>query len=88
LTWRGLNSNLGHFYFVFLLPLFRSENRVCLSRGVQVAGVAWRAVMRIMIGVGDLVQRTEDGRTCRIFGGRAVERSGGTMCGLHLTRGY
>jgi hypothetical protein len=28
-----------------------------------------------------------DGRTGRILGGRAVERSGGALCGLHLTRG-
>jgi hypothetical protein len=34
------------------------ENRVCLSCGVQVAGAAWRAAIRIMAGVGDLVQRT------------------------------
>jgi hypothetical protein len=40
-----------------------------------------------MTGVGDLVQRTEDGRTGRILGGRAVERSGGAVCGLHLARG-
>jgi ABC-type multidrug transport system permease subunit len=33
-----------------ILPLFlyRVENRICLSRGVQVAGAAWHAVMRIM----------------------------------------
>jgi hypothetical protein len=43
--------------------------------------------MRIMVGVGDLVQRTGDGRTDRILGGRAVERSGGAVCGLHLARG-
>jgi hypothetical protein len=54
---------------------------------MQVAGAAWHAVMRIMVGVGDLVQRTGDGRTGRILGGRAVERSGGVMCGLHLARG-
>jgi hypothetical protein len=47
--------NPGQFYFVFLLPLFRLENRVCLSRGVQVAGAAWRATTRIVTGVGDLV---------------------------------
>jgi hypothetical protein len=74
------------FYFIFILPLFRSENRVCLSRGVQVAGAAWRAATRTMAGVGDLVQRTGGGRTSRVLGGRAVERSGGTVCGLHLTR--
>jgi hypothetical protein len=58
-----------------------------LSRGVQVVGAAWRAVTRTMAGVGDLVQRTRDGRTGRVLGGWAVERSGGTVCGLHLTRG-
>jgi hypothetical protein len=29
-----------------------------------------------MAGVGDLVQRTRDGHTGRVLGGRAVERSG------------
>jgi hypothetical protein len=82
-----LNSNPGQFRFVFLFPLFRLENRVCLSRGVQVAGAAWRAATRTMTGVGDLVQRTRDGRTCQVLGGRAVERSGGAVCGLHLARG-
>jgi hypothetical protein len=33
------------------------------------------------------VQRTGDGRTGRVLGGRAVERSGGAVCGLHLARG-
>jgi hypothetical protein len=37
--------------------------------------------------VGDLVQRTGDGRTGRVLGGRAVERSGGAVCSLHLVRG-
>jgi hypothetical protein len=73
--------------FVFLLSLFRSENHVCLSRGVQVAGAAWRAVTRTMAGVGDLVQRIGVGRTGRVLGGRAVERSGGAVCGLHLACG-
>jgi hypothetical protein len=40
-----------------------------------------------MAGVGDLVQRTEDGRIGRVLGGRAVERSGDAVCGLHLARG-
>jgi hypothetical protein len=51
------------------------------------AGAAWRATTWTMAGVGDLVQRTGDGRTGRILGGRAVERSGGAVCGLHLARG-
>jgi hypothetical protein len=63
------------------------ENRVCLPRGVQVVGAAWRAAMRTVVGVGDLLQMTGDGRTGRVLGGRAVERSGGAMCGLHLARG-
>jgi hypothetical protein len=58
-----------------------------LSHGVQVAGAAWRAAMRIMAGVGDLVQRTGDGHTGRVLGGRAVERLGGTMRGLHRAHG-
>jgi hypothetical protein len=73
--------------FVFLLPLFRLENHVCLSHDVQVASAAWRAAMRTMAGVGDLVQRTGDGRTGQVFGVRAVEKSGGTVCGLHRARG-
>jgi hypothetical protein len=75
------------FYFVFLLSLFHLENRVCLSRGVQVAGAAWRAATRIVAGVGDLVRRTGDYRTGRVLSGRAVERSGDAVCGLHLARG-
>jgi hypothetical protein len=75
------------FRFVFLLSLFCSENRVCLSRGVQVAGAAWRAVTRIVVGLGDLVQRTGNGRTGQVLGGRAIERLGGAVCGLHRARG-
>jgi hypothetical protein len=58
-----------------------------LSHGVQLAGAAWRAAMRIIAGVGDLVQRTGDGRTGRVLGGWVIERSGGTVCGLHRARG-
>jgi hypothetical protein len=82
-----LNSNLGQFRFVFLLPLFRLENRVCLSRGVQVAGAAWHAAMRTVVLVGDLMQRTRDGHTGRVLDGRAVERLDDVVCGLHLERG-
>jgi hypothetical protein len=39
--------------------------------------------MRIVIGVGELIQRTEDGRTGRILGGRVIERSGDIVYGLH-----
>jgi hypothetical protein len=58
-----------------------------LSRGVHVVGAAWRAVMRIMAGLGDLVQRTRDGHTGQVLGGRVIERSGGAVCGLHRARG-
>jgi hypothetical protein len=73
--------------FYSLVPLVRLENHVCLSRGVQVAGAAWHAATWTMAGVGDLVQRTGDGRTGRVLGGRAIERSGGVVCGLHLACG-
>jgi hypothetical protein len=51
------------------------------------AGVAWRAAMRIVAGVGDLVQSTGDGRTGQVLGGRAIERLGDAVCGLHRARG-
>jgi hypothetical protein len=81
-----LNSNPGYVYFIFLLSLFRLENRVYLSRGMQVAGAAWCATMRIVTEVGDLVQRTEDGRTGRVLGDRVIEKSGDAVCGLHRSR--
>jgi hypothetical protein len=49
--------------------------------------VTWHAATRIVAGVGDLVQMTRDGHTCRVLGGRAIERSGGAMCGMHRARG-
>jgi hypothetical protein len=67
--------------------LFRLENRVCFFHGVQVAGAAWRTVTRTVAGVGDLVQRTGDGRIGRVLDGRAIKRSGDTVCGLHRARG-
>jgi hypothetical protein len=79
--------NPGQFYFIFLLSLFHLENRVCLSHGVQVAGVAWRTTTRTVAGVGDLVQRIKDGRTGRVLGSRVTKRSGGAVCGLHRAHG-
>jgi hypothetical protein len=43
--------------------------------------------MRIVAGIGDLVQRIGDGRTGRVLHGRAIERSGSAVCGLHRARG-
>jgi hypothetical protein len=63
------------------------KNRVCLSRGVLVEGATCHAVMRIVAGVGDLVQRTGDGLIGRVLDGRAIERLGGTMCDMHRARG-
>jgi hypothetical protein len=53
---------------------------------VQVADATWRAATRIMAGVGDLLQRTRDGRTGQILGDRMIERSGDDVCGLHRAR--
>jgi hypothetical protein len=58
-----------------------------LSHGVQVVGVAWCAATRIMAGLGDLVQKTGNGRTGRVLSGQVIEKSGGVMCGLHRARG-
>jgi hypothetical protein len=72
---------------LFVLPFsFVSvgESRLLVS---WCAGDRWRATMRIVIGVGHLVQRTGDGRTGRVLGGRAIERSGGAVCGLHCAHG-
>jgi hypothetical protein len=33
------------------------------------------------------MQRTGDGRTGRVLGGRVIERLGEAMCGLHHVRG-
>jgi hypothetical protein len=71
---------------VLPLSLFHVENCVCLSRGVHVAGAAWRAATMIMVGVGDLVQRIKDGRIGQVLDGRAIEMSGGAVCDLHHTR--
>jgi hypothetical protein len=54
---------------------------------VQVVGAARRAAMMIVVGVGDLEQRTGDGRTGRVLGGRAIKRSGGAVCDLHRAHG-
>jgi hypothetical protein len=48
---------------------------------------AWRVVTRIVAGVGDLIQRIGDGRTGWVLGGRAIEKSGDAVCGLHRARG-
>jgi hypothetical protein len=40
-----------------------------------------------MAGVGDLMQRTGDGRAGLVLSGRMIERSGDAMCGLHRAQG-
>jgi hypothetical protein len=72
---------------VLPLSLFRLENHVWLSYGVHVVGAACRATMRIMVGVGNLVQRTEDNCTGWVLGVRMIKRSGDAVCGLHRARG-
>jgi hypothetical protein len=49
--------------------------------------MTWHAVTRIVVGVGDLVQRTGEGCTCWLLGGQTIKRSGDTVCGLHRARG-
>jgi hypothetical protein len=45
--------------------------------------VVWQVATRIVVGVGDLVQMTKDGRTDRVLSGWTIRRSSDTMCSLH-----
>jgi hypothetical protein len=49
--------------------------------------VAWQTMMRIVTGVGDLVQRIRDGHTGRVLDGQTIARSGDAVCGLYRARG-
>jgi hypothetical protein len=77
-------SGIVSFYFSFIFVSF----------GESFLLVSWCASGRcgmacsdeVMAGVGDLLQRTVDGRTVRVLNGRVIERSGGAMCGLHHAR--
>jgi hypothetical protein len=59
------------------------ENHVCLSRGVQLAGAAWRAVTTIVAGVRDLVQRTGAGCTYWVLSRWTIGGSGDAVGGLY-----
>jgi hypothetical protein len=52
-----------------------------------VAGATWCATTRIVAGVVDLMQRIGVGLTGWVLGGRAIKRSGDTVCGLHRAHG-
>jgi hypothetical protein len=78
-------SGMFLFLFFFIFSSF-GESRLLVSC-VQEVGATWRAAMRTVARVGDLVQRTGDGRTGQVLGCQAVERSDGAVCGLHLARG-
>jgi hypothetical protein len=62
-----------------VLPYYLScvENHVCLSCGMQVIGAARQAAMRIVVGVGHLVQKTGDGQAH--VGNSVVRRSRGRV---------
>jgi hypothetical protein len=49
-------------------------------------GATWHAVTRIMVEVGDLLQRTGDDRTGRVLDGQTIERSDDAVCVLHRAR--
>jgi hypothetical protein len=62
------------------------ENHVCLSHGVQVIGAAWWAATRIVVGVGDLVQRTGDGQAqvgCLVAGQSRGQVTLCAVCTVH-----
>jgi hypothetical protein len=54
-----------------------------LSYDAQVVGAAWWAAMRIVAGVGVLVQTTGDSRTGQVLGDQMIRRSSDAVCGLH-----
>jgi hypothetical protein len=72
-----LNFNLASFYGSTFAILSWLENRVCLSCGVQVEGATWRAATRIVVGIGDLLWRTEDAQAQVRYS--VAERSRGRM---------
>jgi hypothetical protein len=73
---------------VVLLPLFCSHGESCLRISWCAGGRCGKqAATRIMARVGDLVQRTEDGRTGRVLGGWTIGRSRDAVCGIHCTCG-
>jgi hypothetical protein len=43
--------------------------------------------MRIIVGVGDLVERVRDGHVGQVVSGRTIRRSDDTVYGLHRARG-
>jgi hypothetical protein len=67
-----------------ILPyyLFHVKKCVCFSHVVLVTGAAWPVATRIEAGLGDLVQRTEDGQAQ--VGYLLVGRSRGwvTLCAV------
>jgi hypothetical protein len=75
---------LARFEFESRVVLFCSSF-IFVSFGESCLLVLWCAGGRCSMA-GDLVQRTRDGRTGRVLSGRAVERSGGIVCGLQLAR--
>jgi hypothetical protein len=81
-----LNSNPGHFScFTFFFVSF--EESLLFVSWCAGGGVAPQVAMRIMTGVGDLVQRTGDGHTGQVLSGRMIESLGDAVCGLHCARG-
>jgi hypothetical protein len=80
-----MNLNLGKFGGSALLFALCGKH-VCLSYVVLMTGAAWRAVMRIEAGVGDVVQRTGNGQAQVEY--LVVERSRGrvmlcVVCTVH-----
>jgi hypothetical protein len=81
LPWFEFESEKFQWYYLYLSCV---ENRVCLSHGVHVVGAAWRAAMKIIAGVGDLLQKIGDGQAH--VGYSVARRSGGrvTLCAVYI----
>jgi hypothetical protein len=71
LTCQCLNLNLRHFgCFTFIFILFGQPHLLVSWCAGDRCGMA--AAMRIVVEVGDLVQKTEDGHTGRVLDDRMI----------------
>jgi hypothetical protein len=73
----------GYFTFIFI----SFEESCLLVSWCAGDSAAWCVAMRIVAGVGDLLQRTRDSHTGRVLGGWTIERLSDDLCGLHRARG-
>jgi hypothetical protein len=83
LTRFEFESGSVHLFYLYLCSLGESRLLVSWCAGDR-CGLACSDEDR---GRSSRLQRNVDDHTDRVLGGQAIERSSGTVCGLHHTRG-